>query len=132
MKHVKLFESFINEALDTNTAMQGYNALLKLIDLYDGYATSIGVAKDDKYWGDMEALNDEINNLLGSQTDNIPNKIKTASDVVNNWKTLESIAKKIVDGAEGMISEGGQDSIGRYVKAGPAKIKTVKKLFNIK
>jgi len=131
MKHIKLFESFINEAIDTTTAMQGYNALLKLIDLYDGYAESGEVTKDDRYWGDMEALNKEINDLMGSQTENIPSKLKYAADVVNNWEALTSIAKKIVDGAEGIMSERGPESIGRYIKAGPAKLKTVKKLFNI-
>lgn len=132
MKHIKLFESFLNEGLDTTTAMQGYNALMKLIELYDGYADSVGVTTDDRYWGDMEALNTEINNLLGSQMENIPSKLKTSSDVVNNWESLGSIAKKIVDGAEGLMSERGAESIGRYIKAGPAKLKTVKKLFNIK
>lgn len=131
MKHIKLFENFVNEGLDTATAMQGYNALLKLIDLYDGYATTGEVKKDDRYWGDMIALNKEINDLLGSQTENIPSKIKTAGDVVTNWEALTSIANKIVNGAEGIMSEQGASSIGRYIKAGSAKLKTVKKLFNI-
>ncbi len=131
MKHIKLFENFLNEGVDKATAMKAYNALLQLINLYDGYAESGEVTTDDRYWGDMEALNTEINNLLGSQTENIPSKLKTASDIVDNWEALTSIAKKIVDGAEGIMSERGPESIGRYIKAGPAKLKTVKKLFNL-
>jgi hypothetical protein len=105
-------------------ANESYNALLKLIDLYDGYASENGVEPDDRYWGNMESLNNEIDAVIGSSESTL---IKKSSDIITHWSSLVSIAKKIVDGAEGIISERGE--VDRYAKAVPSKIRNVKKMF---
>lgn len=127
MEYIQLYEAFSG---DHKQASEAYSALFKLIDVYDGYASEQGVEKDDRYWGDMEAINAEIDEILGASGSGKPSKVKTTADVITHWDALVSIAKKVADGAEGYVAERGDED--RYGKGIPGKIKKVKKLFGIK
>lgn len=127
MKYIQLFEAFSGTP---NQAIDAYNALMGLVSFYDGYAEEIGVEKDDRYWGDMVAINDEMDKIMGAGSANNSVKIKTVDDITKNWDAITSIAAKIIKGAEGYISEKGEAN--RYLKNAGAKISKAKKLFNLK